>query len=49
MQSSSFIRSSEGTSTTQSLNRVAGHTFASPVVRPLPRPTASVLADPAIW
>jgi hypothetical protein len=49
MQSSTFIRTTEGRATTQARTRLTTHTFASPVVRPLPRPTVSLLADTGLW
>jgi hypothetical protein len=49
MQSSSFTRPSEGRPTTTARDRLATHTFASPVVRPLPRPAVSALDGSGIW
>ena len=49
MQSSTFIHSSQGRPTTPSRNRLATHTFASPVVRPLPRPPVSLLTESGLW
>jgi hypothetical protein len=48
MQSPSLIRSTEGRGAASARDRLSTHTFASPVVRPLPRPVAS-LDSPGIW
>jgi hypothetical protein len=48
MQSTSFIRSTEGRAAAPARDRLSTHTFASPVVRPLPRPLVA-LDSPGIW
>jgi hypothetical protein len=35
--------------TATSIRRPSPHTFATPVVRPAPRPMASAVNDPRMW